>query len=92
MHGDAAGVENLRRILCDWLQDIGMIGCGHKSQFGAYVGYLEPYATSHKDLDEDTDFQEDVKNSARALIEGVRLLRRGELKQPDAFLTESRPK
>lgn len=92
VHGDAAGVENLRRILCDWLQDIGMIGCGHKSQFGAYVGYLEPYATSHKDLDEDTDFQEDVKNSARALIEGIRLLRRGELKQPDAFLTESRPK
>lgn len=92
VHGDAAGVENLRRILCDWLEDIGMIGCGHKSQFGGYVGYLEPYATSHSDLDEDKDFQEDVKNSARALIEGVKLLRKGELKQPDAFLHESRPK
>ena len=92
VHGDAAGVENLRRILSDWLQDIGLIGCGHKSQFGAYVGYLEPYANSHKDLDEDEDFQEDVKNAARALIEGVKLLRKGELKQPDASLHEARPK
>ncbi|MBX3535685.1 MAG: flavodoxin family protein [Xanthobacteraceae bacterium] len=92
VHGDAAGVENLRRILCDWMSDIGMIPCGHKSQFGAYVGYLEPYATSHKDLDEDTDFQEDVKNSAHALINGVKMLRKGELRQPDATLEESRPK
>ncbi len=92
VHGDAAGVENLRRILSDWLQDIGMIGCGHKSQFGAYVGYLEPYANSHQDLDEDTGFQEDVKNAARALIEGVKLLRKGELEQPDGRLHEARPK
>ena len=28
VHGDAAGVENLRRILTDWLEDIGMIATG----------------------------------------------------------------
>lgn len=92
VHGDASGTENLRRILCDWLEDIGMIPCGHKSQIDRYVGYYEPYATSHKDLDEATDFQEEVKNAARALIEGVRLLRKGELKQPDSALPEVRPK
>ena len=29
VHGDAAGTENLRRILTDWLMDIGMIPSGH---------------------------------------------------------------
>ena len=31
VHGDAAGVETLRRILTDWLEDIGMIASRHKS-------------------------------------------------------------
>lgn len=92
VHGDAAGVENLRRILTDWLTDIGLIQAGHKSVLGAYLGYYEPYATSHKDLDEDTDLQEETRNAARALVEAVKLLRRGELKQPDAKLHEPREK
>lgn len=92
VHGDASGTENLRRILCDWLEDIGMIACGHKSQIDRYVGYYEPYATSHQDLDKATDFQDEVKNAALALVEAVRLLRKGELRQPDAKLREVRPK
>ncbi len=92
VHGDAAGVENLRRILCDWLEDIGLYSSGHKSQLGGFIGYLEPYATSHKDLDEDTGFQHDVENAALALVQAVKLLRKGELRQPDAHLHESRPK
>ena len=32
VHGDAAGTENLRRILSDWLQDIGMMPSGHLSR------------------------------------------------------------
>jgi multimeric flavodoxin WrbA len=92
VHGDASGTENLRRILCDWLEDMGLIPCGHKSQIDRYVGYYGLYATSHKDLDEAEDFQEEVKNAARALIEGVKLLKKGELKQPDAHLREARPK
>ena len=28
VHGDAAGVEDLRRILSDWLMDIGLIPAG----------------------------------------------------------------
>jgi multimeric flavodoxin WrbA len=92
VHGDSAGVETLRRILSDWLQDMGLIPAGHKSQLGAYIGYMEPYSTSHRELDEDTDFQHDVENAARALVEAVKLSRAGKLPQPDAGLEESRPK
>ncbi len=92
VHGDAAGVESLQRNLSGWLMDMGLYPSGRKSQVARYVGYFEPYATSHKDLDNDTDFQEDVKNAARALEQAVKLLRKGELRQPDAHLRESRPK
>jgi multimeric flavodoxin WrbA len=92
VHGDAGGAETVRRILEDWLQDIGMIAAGHKAQVGTYIGYLTPYATSHDDLDRDPDVQEDVRNCARALVQAVRQLRRGELQPPDRFVRETRPK
>jgi multimeric flavodoxin WrbA len=92
VHGDAAGVENLRRILTDWLQDIGLIPAGYSAMVGSYIGYYEPYATSHDDLDADTDLHEEVRNAARCLLNAVRLLRRGELKVPDAALRDPRQK
>ncbi|MGQ0484914.1 MAG: flavodoxin family protein [Hyphomicrobiales bacterium] len=92
VHGDASGVENLRRILTDWLTDIGMIPAGHKSLLGAYVGYFGTYAESHLDLDKDAAVQEEVRTAARALVRAVKLLRAGELRQPDAHLHETRPK
>jgi multimeric flavodoxin WrbA len=92
VHGDAAGVENLRRILTDWLMDIGLIHAGYSALVGGYIGYYEPYATSHDDLDEETDFHEEVRNAARSLVNAVRLLRRGELKIPDASLRDPRQK
>ncbi|MBI4274771.1 MAG: flavodoxin family protein [Rhizobiales bacterium] len=91
-HGDASGPENLRRILSDWLQDIGMIPAGHQSSLDRYIGYLTPYATSHDDLDADEGLHEEVRNMARALIQAVKQLRRGELKAPDRDLHEARPK
>ena len=92
VHGDAAGAENLRRILCDWLTDIGMIQAGHKAVLDRYIGYYGTYAESHLDLDKDTDAQEEVQTAARSLVEAVRLMRAGELRQPDAKLHETRPK
>jgi multimeric flavodoxin WrbA len=92
VHGDAAGTENLRRILSDWMQDMGLIPSGHLGQIDRYVGYLTPYATSHDDLDKDTDFQEDVRNAARALVQAVKQLRRGDLLPPDRVVDEPRPK
>src|SRR6185437_5009100 len=91
-HGDAAGAENLRRMLSDWMEDIGMIPSGGMSQLDRYVGYYEPYATSHKALDRDADFQEEVRNAARALTQAVKDRRSGKLKPPDRGLREPRPK
>jgi multimeric flavodoxin WrbA len=92
VHGDAAGTENLRRMLTDWLQDIGMIPSGHLSQIDRYVGYLAPYATSHDDLDKDTALQDDVRNATQALVQAVKDRRSGKLQVPDRGLHEARPK
>jgi multimeric flavodoxin WrbA len=92
VHGDAAGTENLRRILTDWMQDIGMIPSGHLSLIDRYVGYLTPYATSHDDLDKDEGLQEDARNAARALMQAVKDRRCGKLEPPDRGLHEAKPK
>jgi hypothetical protein len=92
VHGDAEGAETLRRILVDWLIDIGLIPAGKAAMVDGYVGYYKPYATSHDELDRDKDFQEEVRNAARCLASAARLLRRGELKQADADLRDPRPK
>ena len=92
VHGDAAGVETLRRSLTDWLTDMGLIPAGRAALVDGYVGYYKPYATSHDDLDADKDFHEELRNAARTLINAVRMLRRGKFKQPDSSLREPRPK
>jgi len=92
VHGDAAGVGNVRQCIANWLTDMELIEAGNLSQLGAYVGYMRPYATSHDDLDRDTAFQEEVRNAARSLVAAVQQLRRGELKPPDAGLREPRQK
>jgi len=92
VHGDAEGAETLRRSLTDWLTDMGLIAAGHAALVDSYVGYYKPYAISHDELDEDRNFQEEVRNAARSLTRAVRLLRRGALQQPDASLREPRLK
>jgi multimeric flavodoxin WrbA len=92
VHGDTAGVEDLRRILTDWLTDMGLIAAGNSAVVGSYVGYYKPYATSHDDLDREKDFHEEVRNAARTLVHAVKLLRRGELNLADATLSNPRPK
>jgi multimeric flavodoxin WrbA len=92
VHGDAAGVETLRRSLTDWLTDMGLIPAGRAALVESYVGYYKPYATSHDEFDAAKDFHEETRNAARSLINAVRLLRSGDLKQPDSSLREPRPK
>ena len=57
-----------------------------------YVGYYEPYATSHAALDADTAFQEETRNAARTLVEAVTLARAGKLPRPDRRVHSPRPK
>jgi len=92
VHGDASGTENLRRILTDWLTDMGLMPAAPKALLDRYIGYYKDYATSHDDLDADRDFQEEVRNAARALIAAVVLQRKGEFKRADAGITDPRPK
>jgi multimeric flavodoxin WrbA len=91
VHGDAAGTENLRRMLTDWLTDMHLIPAAPSALLDRYVGYFEPYATSHAALDADEAFQEEVRNAARALVASVRRIRTGE-KSADASLSAPRPK
>jgi multimeric flavodoxin WrbA len=92
VHGDATGTENLRRMLSDWLSDMGLIPSGSLGSIDRYVGYLAPYATSHDALDRDADFQDDVRSAARALVQAVKDRRSGKLQPPDRGLHEARPK
>jgi multimeric flavodoxin WrbA len=92
VHGDAAGVEELRRILCDWLTDMELIQAGTSGALGRYLGYYRPYATSHADLDEDRAFQAETRAAARSLVEAVRQIRSGRYRAPDAGLPAPRPK
>jgi multimeric flavodoxin WrbA len=92
VHGDVAGIEAVRRALCDWLDWMGLIDAGFKARLDRYIGYYEPYATSHEALDRDTGVQDEVRNVARALIEAVQEIRAGKLRAPDSNLSAPRPK
>src|SRR5262245_55511429 len=77
VHGDAVGAETLRRSLTDWLHDMHLVQAGYAATVDRYVGYYGPYATSHAALDEDTAFQDEVRNAARLLIDAVSDYRSG---------------
>lgn len=91
-HGDATGPENLQHMLADWLTDMGLIAAGPKAELARYIGYFEPYATSHQALDRDRDFQEELRHAARTLVEAVQLQRAGKLPVAGAALKDPRPK
>ena len=92
VHGDVAGVEETRVALSDWLDWMGLIDAGAAARLDRYIGYYRPYATSHDELDRDTDVQEEVRNVARAVATAVRDLRAGKLSNPGAQLKRPRPK
>lgn len=91
VHGDAEGADTLRRSLVDWLSDMELVQAGSSSILDRYVGYYEPYATSHEALDRDTSFQEEVRNAARSLANTVAMIRAGR-REPDEDIAAPRPK
>ncbi|QDQ28790.1 flavodoxin family protein [Chitinimonas arctica] len=92
VHGDVAGVEPHRRSLVDWLEWMGMIDAGAAAKLDRYIGYYEPYYSSHDVLDKDEDVQEEVRNVARSVLNAVKALRAGTLSQPDKATKPPRPK
>jgi multimeric flavodoxin WrbA len=91
-HGDAAGPETLRRLLADWLTDMGLVQAGPSAVLDAWIGYYRPYATSHEDLDRDADTFVQVKNAALSLAAMVGQIRSGQYRPPDSGLESPREK
>src|SRR5262245_58779587 len=77
VHGDVEGAENVRRSISDWLCFMHLCPAGPTAELDRY--YWKPYATSHAELDADTALQEEVRNAARALRDGVRAQLAGKL-------------
>ncbi|MFO1397356.1 MAG: NAD(P)H-dependent oxidoreductase [Burkholderiales bacterium] len=92
VHGDVSGIESLRRELSDWLDWMGLVPAGDRARLDRFIGYYEPYATSHDALDADHGVQEEVRNVARAVSEAVNALRGGRLSMPGKALVPPRPK
>jgi multimeric flavodoxin WrbA len=92
VHGDTIGAETLRRAMTDWASDMHLVPAGRTAELDRYVGYYEPYATSHHAPDEDEDFQKEVANAASALAEAVAAKRKGLFVEGGADLKEPRPK
>ena len=92
VHGDVAGIEGSRRSLSDWLDWMGFIDAGAQARLDRYIGYFEPYATSHDVLDKDVAIQEETRNVALAVVKAVVELRAGRLHAAQAKLPRPRPK
>jgi len=92
VHGDVAAAESVRRALADWLDWMGLIAAGSTAVLDRYIGYYEPYATSHDALDRETALFEEVANVARAVTETIGALREGRLSQPGKNLKPPRTK
>ena len=89
VHGDAEGAEGVRRSLADWLTSMELTAA---AALDRYIGYWKPYATSHEELDDDEAVQEEVRNVARSLLEGVQATRSGRQVAPGAGLEAPRDK
>jgi len=92
VHGDVAGIESSRRSLSDWLDWMGLIDAGPQARLDRYIGYFEPYATSHDALDRDQPMQEEARNVGRAVAKAVTELRAGRLQAVRPVLARPRPK
>jgi len=92
VHGDAEGAADVRRSLADWLRAMQLEPAGPLSEVDRYIGYWEPYATSHAALDRDAAMQDEVRNAARVLLKAVVARRSGRRINPSERLKEPRQK
>jgi multimeric flavodoxin WrbA len=92
VHGDVAGIEGARRALTDWLDWMGLIDAGAAAKLDRFIGYYEPYSTSHEVLDRDVALQQEARNVAIAVAAAVHALRAGTLQRAGARIERPRPK
>jgi multimeric flavodoxin WrbA len=91
VHGDTEGADAVRHALVDWLSGMGLVQAGRAGVLDRYVGYYEPYATSHEALDRDEALVAEVRNAAESLVREVELMRGGRV-EPDDGLQSPREK
>ncbi|WP_426036746.1 isoprenylcysteine carboxylmethyltransferase family protein [Cypionkella sp. TWP1-2-1b2] len=92
VHGDVSGAADVRRSVSDWLRFMKLTPAGAASEVDRYIGYWEPYATSHQAFDDDKAMQDEVRNAARSLAEAVAQKWFGACAEPGETLTEPRRK
>ncbi|WP_028749090.1 flavodoxin family protein [Rhizobium mesoamericanum] len=92
VHGDTEGAEGVRRSLADWLKSMDLLPAGPLAEIDRYIGYWEPYATSHVSFEKDTALQEEVRNAARTLYEAVVARSQGEQISAGSALRQPRAK
>lgn len=92
VHGDVEGAENVRRAISDWLRFMELCPAGSLAELDRYIGYWRPYATSHDELDQDQALQEEVRNAARTLVQGVIAKRAGKFMDAGQGLKPPRQK
>jgi multimeric flavodoxin WrbA len=90
-HGDTEGAGSVRQSLHDWLCDMELIPAGNDAIIDRYIGYYDPYATSHEALDKDDALFQESRNAACILMQAVEDMRDGKIR-PGADLKNPRPK
>ena len=71
---------------------MSLIQASRTAEVDGYIGYMEPYATSHQALDQDEDFQQQTRNAARVLGNVINLSRAGKYQRPDEDIEDPNPK
>ncbi|WP_162938783.1 flavodoxin family protein [Brevundimonas naejangsanensis] len=92
VHGDVEGAENVRRSVSDWLTSMKLTPAGPDAELDRYIGYWEPYATSHEALDRDGGVQAEVRLAAQELAQAATARREGRLVRTDEGLGGPRQK
>lgn len=92
VHGDADGADSLRSALNNWLSDLHLNPANFEAAKARYIGYYDPYATSHEALDKDKAIQEEVRNSALSLLLSSKAARLGKLQSLNPHMEEPRAK
>ena len=91
VHGDVEGTKDVRRSISDWLKFMELAPAGPLAELDRYIGYWEPYATSHVSLDKDIAMQGEVRNAAKTLLDAV-ISRRDRAEIPGSELHPPRQK
>jgi multimeric flavodoxin WrbA len=87
VHGDSEGANGLRQMLHDWL--VAMHLEPANADLARYIGYYEPYATSHDELDADPALVEETRSTMRVLADRAK---RARTEPARASFEEARPK